>query len=169
MDNNIKYLIYRITCNKTGNIYYGSTKKTINQRLKQHESNYKRYTNGKYNYVTSFDILKEGDFKIELVEDLGNCTKEDLYKHEAFHIQNNECVNKFIPGRSAEEYYIDNREKKIASAKNWYNNNRAKQSAYKKLYYLKLKHKKLLLKLEKIENEVKELLESVQHIKQLFK
>jgi hypothetical protein len=140
--------------------------------LKQHELDYKRYVNGRYNYVTSFEIIKGGDFKIELVEDLGNCTKEDLKKHEAFHIQNNECINKNIPGRSNKDsfknWYNNNQDKCIASSKNWYNNNRAKKIAYVKLYRLKMKHKKLLLKLEKIENEVKELLESVQHIKELF-
>jgi hypothetical protein len=30
--------------------------------------NYKKYLNGKYHYVTSFDILKNNDYKIELLE-----------------------------------------------------------------------------------------------------
>ena len=71
-DYNPKYQngkIYKVVCLDTGRIYIGSTYKTLEQRLKCHESFYKSYLNGKYSYVYCFDIIKDGNYTIELIED----------------------------------------------------------------------------------------------------
>ena len=63
--------IYKIVSNKTGLVYIGSTCKTLPQRIAQHERDYKQYqkTGKKYNiYMTSFKILKHGNYQIQLVE-----------------------------------------------------------------------------------------------------
>ena len=46
--------IYKIVCNKTGLVYVGDTcKLLLCQRLTKHVSDYKRYLNGKTNFITS--------------------------------------------------------------------------------------------------------------------
>ena len=60
--------IYKIIDNTNGSVYIGSTTQSINKRLSEHISNYKRYLNGKYHYNSSFEIIKNGNCKIELLE-----------------------------------------------------------------------------------------------------
>ena len=69
--------IYKIVCNKTGLVYIGSTYRTLDERLKEHEYNCKRFIHTKkYNpdklkkicFCTSFFILLNKDYKIELIE-----------------------------------------------------------------------------------------------------
>ncbi len=47
--------IYKIVCNITGKVYYGSTcEPTLARRLAKHAGNYKRWSQGKNeSYVTS--------------------------------------------------------------------------------------------------------------------
>lgn len=54
----------------------------------------------------SREIIKNGDYKIELIEE----TEDD--SRERYHILNTDCINKQIPGRTQREYYIDNRNKR---------------------------------------------------------
>lgn len=103
--------IYKIVCNKTGLVYYGSTcQKELCQRLAAHKQNYKRYLNGKYCFVTSYKILENEDFDIVLVEDYPCDNKEQLFTRERYYIDNNECVNKIRPNRTKKEYRQDNKE-----------------------------------------------------------
>ena len=77
--------IYRIVDNTNGNIYIGKTKQTLKARLKQHES--KRSKS-----VSSRDIIKNGDYRIELIEETDDINRERHW------ILNTECINKNIPG-----------------------------------------------------------------------
>ena len=43
--------IYKLISNVTGDVYYGSTIKSLKHRLSKHKSLYKIYLQGKYNYV----------------------------------------------------------------------------------------------------------------------
>lgn len=104
--------IYKIKCNITGQIYIGSTcEKTLSRRLSGHVRNYKDYLNGKYNNVSSFKIIENGDYYIVLLESVNCENNDELKARERFHIENNICVNKVIPGRTLKEYYQDNKEK----------------------------------------------------------
>ena len=105
--------IYKIVCNITGLCYIGSTcKKYLAQRLYQHVNSYKRYKNGKSNNVTSFEVLENDDYDIFLLENVKNCTtKEQLHARERYYIENNECVNRYIAGRTKKEYREANKEK----------------------------------------------------------
>lgn len=129
--------IYRIVDNTTGNCYIGSTFRTLEQRLKKHEVDYKMYLNGRYTYVTSFDIIKNGDYNIELVEDVRAIDKKDLLARERYHIENSQnTVNKQKRlNRTRDEYlqymkenskkhYVNNRDKEIKNAKDYYLKNR---------------------------------------------
>ncbi len=93
--------IYKIT--GYGLTYYGSTKKTLNARKQDHKQDCKRYKLGKIrNRTSSYDILEQGtDWTIELVEIVEDDTQ--LLIREGYHIKNNECVNKHLPGRTEQE------------------------------------------------------------------
>ena len=101
--------IYSLFCNKTGKKYIGSTTETLLcKRLAGHKSAYKRYLLGKGSYTTSFEILKEEDFYITLLEAVICNTKDELLMKEREWILKLDCVNKVIPMRTPSEYYHDN-------------------------------------------------------------
>lgn len=117
-------VIYRIIDNtKTKPVYYGSTNKKIEQRLKQHKKDFKRYTQNKEMnkkfFMTSFYILELDDYTIEEVEKVTYDDPKQLKCRELFYIQNNECVNKNRPAMFVKEnkkeynrqYYINNKDK----------------------------------------------------------
>tara|TARA_R110000796_G_scaffold114724_1_gene226434 strand:- start:670 stop:1065 length:396 start_codon:yes stop_codon:yes gene_type:complete len=119
------YKIYRIVDNTNGNVYIGQTIQTLKVRLLRHKNDYK--TGG--HTCSSRDIIKNGDYRIELIEETDDKSRERYW------IENTDCVNERIPGRTKKEYYQDNKEKKKEYDKNknkfftsmggtpWHNNN----------------------------------------------
>ena len=81
------YKIYRPCDEKT--VYIGSTTQKLNLRFNEHVSSYKRFLNGKYRYITSFDILKHEDAEIQLLKEVKVDSLEEL------HILENEYINKY--------------------------------------------------------------------------
>jgi len=79
--------IYKITSPHTDKIYIGSTKQPLNVRLTKHRHDYKRYCEGKYNYVTSFELIDLGDYQIDLIKNFPCETKKEL-EQEEYRIQN---------------------------------------------------------------------------------
>ena len=150
--------IYKIICNITQNEYYGSTtKQYLSSRLQQHKTQYHRWLNdNKKKYYSSFEIIKNGDYKIILVEKLECNDKDELRQREQFFIDNNICVNKnraFNTKEDTKKYEkkyrainkdkIDERHKKYieinkdkikAQYKEYYENNKEKQKEYMKTY-----------------------------------
>ena len=116
--------IYKLICNKNNLIYFGSTTKTLKQRLQNHVSKYKAWVNGTANYTTSFEIIKENDYCIELVENVKCKTKVQLHARESFYIKSNICVNKCIPLRTDSEYRLDNKEHIIEQQKEYNQKNK---------------------------------------------
>jgi hypothetical protein len=99
--------IYKIVCNITNKTYYGSTEFVfLNFRLENHVRCYRLYKLGKRKYQTSFDVLENEDYQIELVEDVDFESKTDLLARERYYIENYECVNKVVPQRTRHEYYL---------------------------------------------------------------
>lgn len=119
-----KYLsgkIYRIVSDYTDDIYIGSTTGTLNKRLSVHKSHYKMYLDGKYCYMTSFEILKYTDAKIELIENFPSPSKKVLELREGYYIKNTpNVVNRCVVGRTRKEtyntYYQNNKEKRLKHA-----------------------------------------------------
>ena len=120
MENNNRYQsgkIYTIKSYKTDFYYIGSTCIDLSKRLKQHQCNYKRYINGKSNYVTSFDILVYDDHYIELLENFKCESRKELIQREGelIKLHKNNLVNKNVAGRnhkdSVKEYGQTNQEK----------------------------------------------------------
>ena len=106
-----KAKIYKIIDNTNDNIYIGSTCKTLKERLIRHKCSYKSFLKGLNNNIKSFDILKNDDYHIELLENCNIKTKQELIARERFYIQNNVCLNKVVPGRTDKEYREDNKDK----------------------------------------------------------
>ncbi len=95
---------YKISSANTDKIYVGSTEKDINTRLKQHEAQYRNFKEGKYNYITSFEILECKDYKIELLENKVCESKEQRDTVECNYIINTpNTVNRNLPGRTREQ------------------------------------------------------------------
>ncbi len=129
MKNSEKYQngkIYQIVDNAYTKYYIGSTVESLSRRMSHHKTKYKQFLNGDYHYITAFDLFNEFGFhkcKIELVEQYPCKNKEELDAREGFHIRKNECVNKRVEGRSAKEWYIDNKHNVLEQTKEWKQNN----------------------------------------------
>ena len=65
-------MIYKITCNITGNIYVGKTTKPLKDRLARHERDFNNYiSRTDTKYMQSYHILKNGNYKIEAIDSAG--------------------------------------------------------------------------------------------------
>jgi hypothetical protein len=95
--------IYKIVSNLTDKIYIGSTCSPLYKRHYEHKNNYKRFLNGSFHYITSFEILKFDHSDMQLVESYPCNSKEELHAREGMHIKQNDCVNKSLPGRTHDE------------------------------------------------------------------
>ena len=116
--------IYKIVCNITNEVYYGSTINTLKRRLQNHTAKTKRPCMSK-------QILDRGDYKIELIKDYPCNNEEELRWEERRIIDNNICINKFLPIITEEEKI----EKKSIASKNWYNKNKEEILEKHKQYY----------------------------------
>ena len=113
--------IYKLECFKTGLIYVGSTTKDyLCQRLSQHKRHYRAYQQGKRTYITSFAILENDNYTIELLESVNCNTKDELLAREGYYIRTLECVNKYIVGRTHKEYHQDHKEKRNADSRQYH-------------------------------------------------
>jgi hypothetical protein len=133
--------IYKIVDNTNDNIYIGSTCKLLCRRLAQHRYQYKKYLEEKKKYLTSFEILKNNDYDIVLLEVFPCKSKEELNKRERYYIENNICVNKYIPLRTQKEYYLENRDDILLKQNVAYTLNKKNILKKQKDYYLKNKDK----------------------------
>jgi len=149
--------IYKIVCDKTGLIYVGSTaQKYISLRLGGHRSAYRNYKRNGCKYTTSFRVLENYCERIELIEMWPCSNNYELQKRERYWIERLNCVNKFIPTRTKEEYikeYYENNKDKIKEhnkeyrdnnrekIKVYYENNKEKIKEFGKVYYENNKEK----------------------------
>jgi len=124
--------VYKIISNETDKCYIGSTTKSINERFSNHKSKYKMYVNGKYHYVTSFDIIKYDDAIIVLIDEIEFEDKQELHKLEGKYIRELNCVNKIICGRTKKEYKKEYSEKNKEYIKQYDKEYRDKNKEYKK-------------------------------------
>jgi hypothetical protein len=63
-------------------------------RFSEHKRDFENWKIGKHKFVTSFDVLKLGEAKIELVEKVKCNSLDELQKREAEIIKLSDCVNK---------------------------------------------------------------------------
>ena len=127
--------IYKIVCNTTGMIYIGSTcEPKLSRRLVGHRAKYKHFLNGGYHFVSSFEIIKNNNYEIILIENFTCANKDELHKQERFHIEANECVNKTIPSRTIVEYKEINKDKIKEQTKLYRDNHKEQTKINNKSY-----------------------------------
>lgn len=88
--------IYKITCEKTGNVYIGSTtKRLLCQRLAEHINKYKEFMKAKrkISYMSSYEIIKHNMYSISLLENYPCSSRCELTERENHYIRTIECVN----------------------------------------------------------------------------
>ena len=85
--------IYKISNSENDFVYIGQTVYTIYNRLSKHETDYGSWLSRgcRKNYVSSFEILKFKDYKIELLETVDDNTLLD--DRETYYINHIQCVN----------------------------------------------------------------------------
>jgi len=90
-----KSKIYKIVCRDTEKVYIGATcEHYLSDRLKGHRNGYKLYLENKKKYVSSYEIIKNNNYYIELIELFPcNCI-EELNVRERYYINSIDCVNK---------------------------------------------------------------------------
>ena len=115
--------------------YIGSTIQKLYKRIKEHRSSYKRYLNKKSkNYCSSYEIIKNKNYELILIEEVERETREECNEREQLWIDfygrenlvNNNNANGF------------NNEKFKKDCKQYYENNKQ----YFKDYYIMKKNKK---------------------------
>ena len=103
--------IYQLIDNTNGNIYIGSTcEKTLARRLTKHVSNYKGWLKTGKKYAKSIEVLKNGDYKIVLIEEHPCETKDQLLRREQYFMEQMECINTCSAYRSPEARRIQQKE-----------------------------------------------------------
>jgi hypothetical protein len=99
--------IYILISDKYDKFYIGCTTVTLEERLQRHIETYEEWltTNFKKAYLSSFEILKYGDYRMELIEDCPKISGWDLIEREQYHILVNykDVVNIIIPGKNIME------------------------------------------------------------------
>jgi len=95
----------------------------------------RRWKTGKGVYYTSYEVLGREDVCIELVEEIKCENKMELTRAEGFHIRNNDCVNKVIPGRTKVEYGKQYRQGNRDQIKQYYKANTDDIKARAKQHY----------------------------------
>jgi hypothetical protein len=125
--------IYRLVCLVTGKQYIGSTTQNLRKRLHEHKRDFKKWKDGQYNYVTSFQVIENENYDIVLIEEFPCDNKEQLHARERYYIETMECVNKIIPTRTEKEYKRQyrqaNREEIAEKGKQYYQANQEKIKA----------------------------------------
>ena len=110
-------IIYKVFRKSEPNrIYIGSSFYKKEHRLHQHVSDFKRYSNGKGRYISSFEIVKFPDCDIDVIENVKVKSKEELDVFEDANIikfkndTNFSVVNKNRACRSKKQYVEDNKD-----------------------------------------------------------
>ena len=134
--------IYKIVCNETGKIYIGSTIQSLDNRLNQHKRGHKLYLQGKCNYTSSYEIIENNNYDIELICDYHCSCKKELETMEAKYIREIECINKNIPFRTDKEYREDEKNKIKEIKKKYYQQNKDRIREIEKQYREKNREKK---------------------------
>jgi hypothetical protein len=94
MVNYQKGKIYTIRSRNSDKVYVGSTCNELRKRFHGHKKKYKRWIDGKGDYVSSYEVFKDGNCYIELLEKCPCNDKNELERREGQLIRSMECVNK---------------------------------------------------------------------------
>lgn len=86
--------IYKLICNTTGKIYIGSTtQKYLALRLSGYRTAYVTHLKSRGKYNKSFEIIKNLNASIELIEEYCCESKKELYIRTQYYINKLDCIN----------------------------------------------------------------------------
>ena len=128
--------IYKLT-DKDGKVYYGSTIRKLCERLCQHK------TKTKQQCMTR--LMDKESMTIEALEeyyfDEDTYNKKFMLQRERYYIENNECINRYIPGRTKNKkvYYEKNKESIIKKRKEYREENKESIAEKARIKYEKNK------------------------------
>ena len=148
METTNKYMntkIYKIVDNAYTECYIGSTIQGLSTRMALHRRDYKQYKVGNASYVSSYALFEKygvDNCKIELLEDYPCESKDQLNKREGHHIKLEECINKYVAGRTLKEWREDHKEYKQEHDKQYRETNKEKKQTTDKAYYEANKEKR---------------------------
>jgi hypothetical protein len=126
--------IYMLVCDNPELIYFGSTIQDLETRFKQHAA--------KSNKSTSRQLFTDSDnVEIKLIEHVDCNNKKELETVERYYIENTQCCNIVVPGRTDLEYRQAHRQELAASSRDYYWNKRDKVLKRVSNYYKKNKKK----------------------------
>lgn len=128
--------IYRLVCNSSGKQYIGSTANPLYKRKSEHKKGYTMWLEGRHNYVSSYEIVKGGNYDIFLIESFPCNNRNELDARERYWIENMECVNLLIPTRTLQERpsYEEFKKKAVERARKWNEDNREHRKEYLREY-----------------------------------
>lgn len=130
MPNYANSKVYSIRSHQTDQIYIGSTTQKLSMRMASHRRNFKSWKAGKYNYTTSFEILKYGDAYIELLMDCPCENSAQLAAVEGRCIRACQVsVNKRIAAQK-KHYHETHKEQILAKQKKYDHTHKAEAKAY---------------------------------------
>jgi hypothetical protein len=113
--------IYTIRSHLTDEIYIGSTASCLSKNLNNHISECKRWKAGSAAYKSSYKIIEFGDAYIELLENYACADKNELNRRQGELIRTTDnCVNRYITGRTMKQYYQDHKQDLNEKHKQYY-------------------------------------------------
>ena len=123
--------IYKLTCDNSPLIYYGSTSQKLYNRLSGHRNT---------KTCRSRELFEKGKVSIHLVEEYPCNSRKELEARERIYIEfmlNNFdykiICNLQYPSRTKEEYRLINKDKANKRSKEWAMNNKEKRKNYKQI------------------------------------
>jgi hypothetical protein len=132
--------VYKLECLNTGKVYVGhTTKQYLSQRLALHKQAYTQWLRTNKKYMTSFEILKGGNFTITLLESYPCSSEDELKARERHWIETIENVNRYIPTRTFKEYLETNRDTILQWHRDNYQRNRDSILSVKRDYWMRNK------------------------------
>ncbi len=85
--------------------------------------------------MSSFDIIERGNYSYALLETVECEDKKQLEERETHYINNNECINRYMPRRTKQEYYEANQNQIKEQVKTYRDANKNALKERKKEYY----------------------------------
>ena len=116
-------------------VYRGYTTQPLHQRLSKHRTDFKLWKEGKFHYVSSFEVLKHGPARIELVRSVCCFNIKEASRAEGLFIRElPTCVNILKNYETRVEHYNANKETILAKNSAYNQANKEKMNAYIKAY-----------------------------------
>ena len=109
-------------------VYVGSAGGTICCRMRKNRYKAHKEDTKCHKFMNQ---IGAGVFYIELIEEYPCNSKQELHAREGYWIRELGTLNKRLAGRTAKEYYTDNRERKITYQKQYAKENRDAIKQYK--------------------------------------